>query len=174
MLYGIGETVVSFRFSGCYNIFRSSIQIKSHGQKILRRQEAGDNVFLELDMADAMAKVPNSVPVRLGGKGSLVPSIASETDDETASLVSDVSWNETCGSKKAFTGSARSMLSGTKERNEATTYTHTFQQPLPSLSMSEATVVLALCELAEPVKIRRRIAATASKYATALPFEVAI
>lgn len=60
------------------NVARSSIQIKSHGQKLVGKWEAGENIFLELNKYESM----------MGSEVQVVSSSETESDDDD--LVEDV------------------------------------------------------------------------------------
>ncbi|CAB9500878.1 expressed unknown protein [Seminavis robusta] len=163
---------------------RSTIQIKSHGQKVLQRIQAGEDVYWELDLADNTDKFQ----ARKAGRNStrMIPAKVSESDeedDDTASTLSEVTWND--GKNPGVSESTVAPASRNKE-NQIDRVVDKKTMPgigiaaakpmatksLPALSISEATVVMALCELANPVHVNTRVSATASKYATNVPFKV--
>lgn len=161
--------------------------------------EAGEDIYFDLKSAEATGDVPSSpkptATIKDEDDSHSTASTSPSTDpsssdgeegDETASMVSEISWTETYahGQERAVdwqsynptTAAAATTTTAWETNVEASANTflvdnnqifvqgQSSARPVSSLSLDEATVVLALFDLANPVKLQDRVAA-ASRFA---------
>lgn len=120
-------------------IHRSNIQIKSHGQKVLQRLNAGEDVFAELEWPVATVKIPLSLRSSPAGASALI-SASSSDEEDGASLASD----------------------GEPSYEESSDTTEDKGYEPRHFESEEALVVQALLKLADAVSLTQHLAETAA------------